>query len=192
MIEEVQFIILQKGEINRFRDKIIEFLSGLGEERKTLLANANESSEEKYLEGFNWVLDNTILACLARSKDRVVGLGGYKLPKKRLHIFGVHWPFVTGYAVVNRDFQGKGIGSKLVIKRLEYMRGKFAFLFGQTLRDNVPVRRIWEKFNYKKIYEDESFAYAIKPFRKELSLFVPLIGLSFRLYLKLKSISAIK
>jgi hypothetical protein len=186
MEEGIKFITLWRGEIHRFRVKIIDFLLDLDEERETIFPR-EELFGKTDLEGFNKIVENTLCMVLALSRNGIIGLTGLLLYGNRLNIIGDAWPFVYSYTVVKRTFQEKGIGTSLWMKRQEDTYGRFAFIISRTRRDNIPARKIDVKFDFKRVYEDELFVYSVKPCRKELYIFILFIMIALRLKSRLNS-----
>ena len=178
--DEPLLVTLWRGEIAVHRNEVINFLLGLGEEKKTLFLQ--EQTDDEYYEACSRLVDRSILLLVAYSGDDVVGISG--LDRRKHGNLGDLLPLIFGYTVVDTMYQGKGLGSKLMSEKNKLMGRIRAFHVMEVTRENAPMRKIVEKNSYKLVYEDRSFAYYCKACNWEMALIFPIFQLVLSIYLK--------
>ncbi len=67
-----------------------------------------------------------------------------------------------GFFMMNMDFQGKGIGSKIIAEVCEYLRGQFSKVRLAYVKGNEQSEHFWLKNSFKKIgVESEQEYYTV-------------------------------
>jgi GNAT superfamily N-acetyltransferase len=178
--DEPLLVTLWRDVIAVHRGEIIDFLLGLGNERKTLFIE--DQTDDEYRVACNGLVDRSVLLLVAYSGDGVVGISG--LDRRRYGNIGDHLPLIFGYTVVHRLYQGRGIGSRLMSEKNKLMEGIWAFHIMKITRENAPMRRIVEKNSYKLVHEDVSFTYYCKACSWGMALIFPLFRIALSIYLK--------
>ena len=171
---------LWRDEIAIHRDEVIDFLLGLGDEKKTLFIL--EQTDYEYCEACSCLVDGSVLLLVAYSGDDVVGISG--LDRRKHGNLGDLLPLIFGYTVVDRRFQGKGLGSRLMSEKNKLMGRIRAFHVMGVTRENAPMRKIVEKNSYKLVHEDTAFAYYCKACSKDMALIFPVFQFVLSIYLK--------
>jgi len=178
--DELSLITLWKDEIAAHRSKIIDFLLRLGDEKKTLFIE--DQTADEYYEACSSLVDRSILLLVYYSGDDVVGISG--LDRRKHGNIGDHLPLIFGYTVVDRMYQGRGIGSRLMSEKNKLMGRIRAFHVMEVTRENTPMRKIVEKNSYKLVHKDAAFAYYCKACSWETALIFPIFQLVLSIYLK--------
>ena len=176
MKDEIIVKTFRQKELYVIREELYQFLLGLGEEKRTLFPEL--SSEESYPDTCRWLVNVSILVTVGFLSDRIVGASGLRRTKKGF--LGGLWPVIRGYSVVAEDFQGKGIGSRLMEQKNRAMKKLFSFHVSEVVRGNVPMERLLEKSSYLMVHRDDSYTYYYKACRGFMTLFAPIFELIYR------------
>lgn len=178
--DEPVLAVLWRDEIAVRRDEIIDFLLGLGDERRTLFIL--EQNDDEYYEACSCLVDRSVLLLVAYSGGDVVGISG--LDRRKHGNLSDLLPLIFGYTVVDRRYQGKGLGSRLMSEKNKLMRRIRAFHVMEVTRENTPMRKIVEKNSYKLVHEDTAFAYYCKACSWDTALIFPIFRFILSIYLK--------
>jgi GNAT superfamily N-acetyltransferase len=178
--DEPVLVTLWRDEIAVHRDEVIDFLLSLGDEKKTLFIQ--EQTDDEYYEACSGLIDRSVLLLVAYSGDDVVGISG--LDQRKHGNLGDLLPLIFGYTVVDRMYQGKGLGSRLMSEKNKLMGRVRAFHVMEVTSENAPMRKIVEKNSYKLVHEDTAFAYYCKACSWDMTLIFPLFQLVLSIYLK--------
>lgn len=170
----------EKKELGQVEQEFYRFLLGLDEERETLFPE--EYSDEAYSKVCRWLVDATFFVVVAFHGDKMVGASG--LRRTRRGFLGSYWPVVRGYSIVDKNFQGRGIGSRLFDEKNRVMNKLFAFHLSEVVRGNVSMERIFEKASYRVVHRDESYTYYYKTSRGFMDLFASIFEWVYRYLIK--------
>jgi len=138
------------------KEELRGFLRALGEERETFRLSERE------------VLESVILIGMRRS-HKVIGIAGVR---KR---FGLPVVFVA----VKSEYQGLGVGGRLLNNLHDIMREKCHFLLLSMVTRNVPAVRLFESHGYQKFYSTEDRSCMIKSFTAIGTLFAIFLRILF-------------
>ena len=169
-MEETTIRTYEKKKLGQVEEELYCFLLRLDEEKETLFPE--EQSDESYAKACRWMLDATFFLAVAFQDDGMVGVSGLRRTKRGL--LGDYWPIIRGYIVVDKNFQGRGIGSRLFDERDRFMKKLFAFHVGEVVRGNVPMERIFEKASYRVVHRGEFNTYYYRACRGFMTLFAPI------------------
>lgn len=179
-MEETTIRTYEKKGLGQVEGEFYRFLWGLDEERETLFPE--EHSGESYAKVCRWLVDATFFMAVAFQGDRMVGVSG--LRRTRRGFLGDYWPIIRGYIVVDKNFQDRGIGSRLFDERIRFMKKLFAFHVGEVVKGNAPMERISEKASYRVVHRGESYTYYYKACRGFMALFAPIFERVYRYLIK--------
>jgi len=132
------------------------------------------------------LVETIIFAIIALLEDEIVAVDAFTNGRKEL----IHklFPTVSGFVVVSKNLQGKGIGSKLVEDAQTILNKTWAFNLGEVKKNNVSMLRINEKTGWTKVTDDDTLVYFYRPCRKEMKLISPLFWISYWIYLRSKRV----
>ena len=184
MDNDITYLTLRRKELTPYREHILQFMLNLTDERETLFIK--EYSNEEYQELCENLVETIIFAIIALLEDEIVAVDAFTNGRKEL----IHklFPTVSGFVVVSKNLQGKGIGSKLVEDAQTILNKTWAFNLGEVKKNNVSMLRINEKTGWTKVTDDDTLVYFYRPCRKEMKLISPLFWISYWIYLRSKRV----
>ena len=89
----------------------------------------------------------------------IIGIAGISLSRFMCDVLDGATPILNQYTVVASNWQGKGIGigSKLLMERINATEGRPAFLVLKVVRGNAPMKRLLQKSSFTIIKEDHNY-----------------------------------
>ncbi|WP_287585496.1 GNAT family N-acetyltransferase [Candidatus Borrarchaeum sp.] len=118
-------------DLSKELDKLKAFYDSLDEEKKTFT--------------LPWtLLEKAIIVVVEEDKGRIIGISGI-----RDNYFA--------FTCIEKQFQGKGIGTKLIKERNKIVKkNRIGILYATTHKNNIIAQRLLEKsgYNLVKIEED--------------------------------------
>lgn len=89
---------------------------------------------------------------VAEDDGKVVGYIVVGIDKSRSEIYGFKWGYIVSLAV-DPEHQGRGIGSSLIRRGLDWLRDKkVKYVEVLTDQNNIAAIRAYEKNNFRVIY----------------------------------------
>lgn len=180
-MDNIEIRSYQKKEINGIREKVIDFLINLDEEKKTFWGA--DIPKKSYQDVIGDLVDITFILIVAYEKDDIVGLTGIYKPQGLFYKF---LPFVRVYIVVKKDYQGRGIGTNLSQVNADVMRDLYNYEFSIVNKDNTSMRRINKKYGYITVHMDSRYHYSIKTYNNLMSYLRPFIVPLSKVILRLR------
>ena len=184
VFDEIVYLTLHGEEIEPYKEKISSFLLNLTEERKTLFYK--ELPDEDCQEIFRKVVGHLKFIVLAKFKGEIIGVNAFTNGQKGL-LYKL-FPTVSGFVVVSKNFQGKGIGTKLVTTAQKTLEKTWAFNLGQVRKNNLAMIKIDEKHGWKKVPGDDTLVHFYYPCRKEMRIISHLFWISYWINLRSKRV----
>jgi RimJ/RimL family protein N-acetyltransferase len=133
------------------------------------------TTEKKYLN--NPFQSNLIFVAGVRQNDEIVGVGGLK------RHFGI-FPFE--FVVVNKAFQGRGLGSRIISEISDFARRRsYSVIFASANKKNTASTKIFRKSGFKTLSSSSPFSrfgVALNSFGEILIAIMPAIFFVYSLY----------
>ncbi|MCK5023750.1 MAG: GNAT family N-acetyltransferase [Candidatus Aenigmarchaeota archaeon] len=179
-MEEISIRSFKKKELNQVEKPFYTFLVERDEEKETLFPE--KYTEEIYPKVCRNIINATFFLVVAFRRNNIVGVSG--LRRTRKGFLGGIWPVIRGYSIVDKSYQGRGIGSRLFREKERYMKKLFAYHLSEVVRGNVAMESIFKKSMFRVVHRDEVFTYYYKPLRGLMAFFAPLFEHVYRYMIK--------
>ena len=155
MKEQKKYWELSEGEI-------VRFYSSLNKERETFKLSLEDllKSEIIIKEGSN---------------DKIAGIAGIRKHKVLPVLF----------IVVKSEFQGKGIGKKLIQRLHQVAKRRYSVIVLSVIKENKHAVNLFKKFGYKVFSEKKGFYYMVYTVNLKGKLLSKTLMLAFFVYKEL-------
>jgi ribosomal protein S18 acetylase RimI-like enzyme len=145
------------------RDELGSFLSQLTDEKNFFRVSSSD------------LLSSSEIVIVEKVDGLIAGIAGVRR----------HRGVPVFFIVIKAEFQGRGIGDKLMCRLLEIVKTQYNFLLLTVLKENKSAISLFQKYGYRTIGEKHGSYYMVFPingkgkfFAKMLKTLFPIISVS--------------